>query len=312
MLSFDRQGAAASSHGCPFSTRCPYVIKGTCETQAPPMRRFANGHIIACHLTPEQLSAMKPLGAAPERAAATSSLRPAPTPAPGPLPSPQMAPARVAAPAPVAPAAIAPATAPSRAPAVVAKVAEPQPVVNRAAAQPVVAAAAPAVSIAAPAEPQRTAPMAPAGVAVVETLVPTHPIQPALGAPVRLSATASLAGHQTTPVSGFSATSAKARALPQAANSVIASASDAAPLPRPKGLPPTAALARQQMTAFSAQALAALPAVPVGPPALPSQMAAPAPVLGAPSARLKRLPATAALARQQATSFSAEAVATKR
>ena len=244
MLSFDRQGAAASSRGCPFSTRCPYVIKGTCDTHAPPMRRFPNGHVIACHLTPEQLAAMKPLGAAPEKAAAPSQ-RPAPLPAPGPMPKPQMAPVRVAAPAPVAPPKAAPPAAPSR-------------------------------------------------------------------APVRLSATASLAGHQTTPVSGFSATSAKARTLPQAANSVVMTAPETTALPRPKGLPATAALARQQLTAFSAQALAARPVVPVGPPALPSEMAAPAPVLQAPSAPVKRLPATAALARQQATSFSAEAVATKR
>ena len=47
--------------GCPFSTRCPYVIKGTCETVAPPMRKFGAGHYIACHLSEEQLLAMKPV-----------------------------------------------------------------------------------------------------------------------------------------------------------------------------------------------------------------------------------------------------------
>ena len=47
--------------GCPFSTRCPYVIKGTCETVPPPIRKFGAGHTIACHLPPEQLLAMQPV-----------------------------------------------------------------------------------------------------------------------------------------------------------------------------------------------------------------------------------------------------------
>jgi peptide/nickel transport system ATP-binding protein len=47
--------------GCPFSTRCPYVIKGTCETTAPPVQKFGDGHSIACHLPAAQLQAMKPV-----------------------------------------------------------------------------------------------------------------------------------------------------------------------------------------------------------------------------------------------------------
>ena len=47
--------------GCPFSTRCPYAIKGTCETQAPPLLTFGAGHVIACHLPPAQLLAMQPV-----------------------------------------------------------------------------------------------------------------------------------------------------------------------------------------------------------------------------------------------------------
>ncbi len=35
--------------GCPFHKRCPLAIKGTCDTQEPPVRPLLNGHKIACH-----------------------------------------------------------------------------------------------------------------------------------------------------------------------------------------------------------------------------------------------------------------------
>ena len=47
--------------GCVFSTRCPYTIKGTCDKTEPPTQTFATGHAIACHLSREQLLAMKPV-----------------------------------------------------------------------------------------------------------------------------------------------------------------------------------------------------------------------------------------------------------
>jgi len=47
--------------GCPFSTRCPYVIKGLCDTTVPPQRQFAHRHVIACHLDEATLRAMKPV-----------------------------------------------------------------------------------------------------------------------------------------------------------------------------------------------------------------------------------------------------------
>ena len=47
--------------GCPFCTRCPYVIKGLCDTTPPPQREFAPRHVIACHLEPEHLAAMEPV-----------------------------------------------------------------------------------------------------------------------------------------------------------------------------------------------------------------------------------------------------------
>jgi peptide/nickel transport system ATP-binding protein len=47
--------------GCPFSTRCPYMIKGVCDTLAPPQREMAPRHVIACHLDVVTLRAMKPV-----------------------------------------------------------------------------------------------------------------------------------------------------------------------------------------------------------------------------------------------------------
>jgi peptide/nickel transport system ATP-binding protein len=47
--------------GCPFSTRCPYMIKGLCDVKEPPNREFAPRHVIACHLDEATLLAMKPV-----------------------------------------------------------------------------------------------------------------------------------------------------------------------------------------------------------------------------------------------------------
>jgi len=47
--------------GCPFSTRCLYMMKGLCDTTAPPLREFAPRHVIACHLEAPTLLAMKPV-----------------------------------------------------------------------------------------------------------------------------------------------------------------------------------------------------------------------------------------------------------
>jgi peptide/nickel transport system ATP-binding protein len=47
--------------GCPFSTRCPYVMRGLCDTTAPPQREFGHRHVIACHLAPDELLAMEPV-----------------------------------------------------------------------------------------------------------------------------------------------------------------------------------------------------------------------------------------------------------
>ena len=47
--------------GCPFSTRCPYMMKGLCDTTAPPQREFAPRHVIACHLDEPTLLGMEPV-----------------------------------------------------------------------------------------------------------------------------------------------------------------------------------------------------------------------------------------------------------
>jgi peptide/nickel transport system ATP-binding protein len=47
--------------GCPFSTRCPYMIPGTCDVDLPPVRSFGEGHRILCHLDPAELSRMEPV-----------------------------------------------------------------------------------------------------------------------------------------------------------------------------------------------------------------------------------------------------------
>jgi peptide/nickel transport system ATP-binding protein len=47
--------------GCPFSTRCPYMMPGTCDVIPPPIVEFSKGHRILCHLPREELLAMQPV-----------------------------------------------------------------------------------------------------------------------------------------------------------------------------------------------------------------------------------------------------------
>ena len=54
--------------GCPFQTRCHRKIGRICETETPPLRQFADGHQILCHLPTDQLLAMEPVIAMPEDA----------------------------------------------------------------------------------------------------------------------------------------------------------------------------------------------------------------------------------------------------
>ncbi len=47
--------------GCPFQTRCHYMIKGVCDVTPPPLREFGADHVIACHLEKDALEKMEPV-----------------------------------------------------------------------------------------------------------------------------------------------------------------------------------------------------------------------------------------------------------
>ena len=47
--------------GCPFQTRCQYMMKGVCDSVVPPFKEMGDGHIIACHLPEDELRAMPPV-----------------------------------------------------------------------------------------------------------------------------------------------------------------------------------------------------------------------------------------------------------
>ncbi|NRG18784.1 ABC transporter ATP-binding protein [Rhizobiales bacterium] len=56
--------------GCPFSTRCQYMMPGKCDVEAPPIRAFGReGHEILCHLDPTELQEMEPVIKKKEEAA---------------------------------------------------------------------------------------------------------------------------------------------------------------------------------------------------------------------------------------------------
>jgi len=42
--------------GCRFNTRCPFKIGEVCEQEEPPRRDMGGGHLIFCHLSPEELN----------------------------------------------------------------------------------------------------------------------------------------------------------------------------------------------------------------------------------------------------------------
>jgi peptide/nickel transport system ATP-binding protein len=47
--------------GCPFNTRCPRHRGTICETDRPPEVEFGSGHVISCHMPPEELALMEPV-----------------------------------------------------------------------------------------------------------------------------------------------------------------------------------------------------------------------------------------------------------
>jgi peptide/nickel transport system ATP-binding protein len=61
LLTGEIPSASNPPKGCPFSTRCSYMIAGVCDVTPPPVVEFSPGHRILCHLPKEQLEAMEPV-----------------------------------------------------------------------------------------------------------------------------------------------------------------------------------------------------------------------------------------------------------
>jgi peptide/nickel transport system ATP-binding protein len=49
------RGVEITATGCPFFNRCPMAIEGTCDIELAPLRELAEGHIIACHHSVDDL-----------------------------------------------------------------------------------------------------------------------------------------------------------------------------------------------------------------------------------------------------------------
>ncbi len=49
------RGVEITAIGCPFYNRCPMAIDGTCDTEIPPIREPIKNHLIACHLTIDEM-----------------------------------------------------------------------------------------------------------------------------------------------------------------------------------------------------------------------------------------------------------------
>ena len=47
--------------GCPFSTRCPRKIGEICDTTPPPDLETGTGHLIACHISLDELEKIEPV-----------------------------------------------------------------------------------------------------------------------------------------------------------------------------------------------------------------------------------------------------------
>ncbi|MDB2407715.1 ABC transporter ATP-binding protein [Jannaschia sp.] len=47
--------------GCPFASRCPHKVGAICDTQTPPRAHAQSGHMIACHIPPDDLARHAPV-----------------------------------------------------------------------------------------------------------------------------------------------------------------------------------------------------------------------------------------------------------
>jgi peptide/nickel transport system ATP-binding protein len=53
LLSGDLPSPANPPTACRFHTRCPYIQPTRCTTEAPPLRKLSDGHVVACHWAEE-------------------------------------------------------------------------------------------------------------------------------------------------------------------------------------------------------------------------------------------------------------------
>ena len=61
VLEGELPSATNPPEGCPFSTRCRYMMPGTCDVTPPPLKQMSAGHRILCHLSDDELNAMEPV-----------------------------------------------------------------------------------------------------------------------------------------------------------------------------------------------------------------------------------------------------------
>ncbi len=59
VLSGELPSAVNPPPGCPFQTRCPRKIGAICETEAPPVKKLGNGHLVTCHLDEDVFNKME-------------------------------------------------------------------------------------------------------------------------------------------------------------------------------------------------------------------------------------------------------------
>jgi peptide/nickel transport system ATP-binding protein len=47
--------------GCPFASRCPRKLGPICDEERPPEQEVAPGHMIACHISRDELAKVEPV-----------------------------------------------------------------------------------------------------------------------------------------------------------------------------------------------------------------------------------------------------------
>jgi len=57
LLAEDATELSPPARGCPFQRRCPVKCGTVCETDTPPARETAEGHVIHCHIPLDELGA---------------------------------------------------------------------------------------------------------------------------------------------------------------------------------------------------------------------------------------------------------------